>query len=404
LVARHLVRSHRVRELVLASRRGIEAEGAAGFEAELTELGATVTTAACDVASATSLAALLGEHRIDTVVHTAGVLDDGLVETLTPERLAAVLRPKVRAAWNLHSLLGSARLVFFSAAAATFGSAGQGNYAAANAFLDALASSRQAQGLPGASLGWGLWSSASGMTGALSQADIDRLAAAGVVPINDDLGLALFDAALAVDKAAVLPVRLDLLSLRTKDVVTPLLAELAGPRVVTADHRPLTERLAELPVEDRARVLAEIVRGHVAAVLGHAGAHEVPDDRPFTELGFTSLSAVELRNRLSRATDVRLPATLVFDYPTVDALAAHLLPTLVNNVPQSTGPNVTAELDRLERALASVSDDSAVRAKAVGRLEQILADLRPPNGNGNGTDLSTASTEELLRFIDNTVG
>uniref|UniRef100_UPI00117E8F2E type I polyketide synthase n=1 Tax=Streptomyces sp. JHA26 TaxID=1917143 RepID=UPI00117E8F2E len=350
LVARHLVTEHGIRHLLLVSRRGRAAAGAEELVAELTDLGASVTVEACDAADRPALAELLAsvptEHPLTAVVHAAGVLDDGVVTSLTPDQIDTVLRPKVDAAFHLHELTSDLNLsafVLFSSAAGTFGGAGQGNYAAANAFVDALAAHRRAQGLPAVSLGWGFWSERSGMTGHLADADVRRMRRAGIAALTSDEGLALFDATAtgsATADAVLLPIRLDLPALRaqaTTGAVPVLLrdllriptrrtVEVSGPAAGTS---ALWQRLASQPEADRIDALETLVCTHVAAVLGHADEGAVDRERAFKELGFDSLTAVELRNRLNGATGLRLPATLVFDYPSPVVLARHLLAELV---------------------------------------------------------------------------
>ncbi|WP_220090433.1 type I polyketide synthase, partial [Streptomyces sp. Amel2xB2] len=335
LVARHLVSVHGVRDLLLVSRRGREAEGADELVAELTELGAQAEVAACDVADRDALASLLAGHPVGAVVHAAGVLDDGVVESLDPERVATVFRPKVDAAWNLHELTRDRDLsafVLFASAAGVFGTPGQGNYAAGNAFLDALALHRRELGLPAASLAWGAWAEGTGMTGDLTETDMRRIARTGVAPLTSGQGLALFDAALSGDDAAVLPLRLDLSAARAQSETPPLLKGLIRTPArarraavsTTGAQSGLAERLAGLGHFERTEKITDVVRGEVAAVLGHANPESVDVTRPFQGLGFDSLTAVELRNRLTAATGLRLPATLVFDYPTVTVLAEHV--------------------------------------------------------------------------------
>ncbi|WP_190127046.1 type I polyketide synthase, partial [Streptomyces inusitatus] len=359
LVARHLVTEHGVRRLLLTSRRGEAAAGAAGLLAELRELGADVTLAACDAADRDALAAVLAgipaEHPLTAVVHTAGVLDDGILESLTPERVDRVLPAKVDAAVHLHELtreLNPAAFVLFSAAAGTLGGPGQANYAAANTFLDALAHRRRAEGLPATALAWGLWAERSGMTGDLADADLERISRAGVAALSSAEGLALLDTARAVGEPTAVPMHLDLASLRQADasMVPALLRGLVrAPARRTAETAAvsaapagsLAERLLPLPAADRARLLLDTVRVQVAAVLGYPGPEAVDPDRAFKALGFDSLTAVELRNRLGSATGTRLPATLVFDYPTPNALAAFLKTELLGDEADSA-PAATA--------------------------------------------------------------
>ncbi|MEV3934340.1 beta-ketoacyl synthase N-terminal-like domain-containing protein, partial [Streptomyces sp. NPDC049944] len=258
-----------------------------------------------------------------------------MVSSLSSERLSAVLRPKVDAAWNLHELtrgMDLSMFTLFSSAAGVFGGAGQANYAAANAFLDALAEVRKAEGLAGQSLAWGPWAE-SGMLGRLDAADTQRMARSGVPPLSVDEGLALFDAAAGLDHAAVVPVRLDLPVWRKRasaDGVPPLLQALVrvtGRRTAKSGESEsgFAARLKGLTEEERTRFVDGLVRTQIAAVLGYASSEAIKSRQAFKELGFDSLTAVELRNRLNAATGLRLPATLVFDYPTPAVLAEFLL-------------------------------------------------------------------------------
>ncbi|MFC9926132.1 type I polyketide synthase, partial [Streptomyces sp. NPDC127190] len=334
-LARHLVTAHGVRHLVLTSRRGPAADGAEALTAELGELGATVSVVACDAADRPALAALLAgipdAHPLTAVVHAAGIVADGLVESLTPEQADAVLRPKADAALHLHELtqgLDLAQFVLFSSAAGVFGGAGQGAYAAANAFLDGLAAHRRAAGQPALSLGWGLWAERSGITGQLAETDLARIARAGFAPLAVEEGLALFDACLGADRAALLPMRLDTAA-RSGRQVPPLLSGLVraprpAARAAAAPAATLRDRLLALPAGERDAMLLDLVRTHAATVLGHATADAIGTTHTFRDLGVDSLSAVELRNALGLRTGLALPPTLVFDYPTPAALAEHL--------------------------------------------------------------------------------
>ncbi|MER7988807.1 SDR family NAD(P)-dependent oxidoreductase, partial [Streptomyces noursei] len=362
VLARHLVTARGVRHLLLASRRGPAADGADDLITELTGHGATVRIAACDVTDPAALTDLLAtvpdDHPLTAVVHTAGIVDDGVLGSLTPERLAAVLRPKVDAAWHLHEAtrhLDLAAFVLFSSVAATLGSPGQANYAAGNAFLDALAAHRAAAGLPATALAWGPWNQSAGMTKGLSDLDVERIARSGMPPLTPEQGTALFDAALAAGPAALAPVRLDLPVLRTQGEIAPLLRGLirtpvrraAAQASQTADG--LAQRLAGLDAAARRETLLDFVRTQIAQVLGHADANEVAAGRPFQDLGFDSLTAVELRNALNSATGLRLPATMVFDYPTPHALADHLRDELLGAeaelTPTHALPSPTAGTD-----------------------------------------------------------
>ncbi|WP_425554705.1 SDR family NAD(P)-dependent oxidoreductase, partial [Kitasatospora putterlickiae] len=319
--ARHLAAAHGVRDLLLLSRSGPRAAGAAELVAELAELGATARVVACDVADREQLAAAIGalDKPLTAVVHAAGVLDDGVVESLSPEQVGRVLRPKLDAAWHLHELTAGADLsafVLFSSVAALMGSPGQGNYAAANAALDALAASRRAAGLPATSLAWGLWSETAGMAAQLGETELARLGRMGVSALTPETGPALFDRSLEVDAAVVAPVLLDTAVLRAQaraGMLPPLLRGLVRlpARAADAGAGVLAQRLGAVPEAERERIVLEVVQAQVAAVLGHASAAAIDPERAFKDLGFDSLSAVELRNRLTQATGVRLAATVV---------------------------------------------------------------------------------------------
>ncbi|MFB7267494.1 type I polyketide synthase, partial [Streptomyces nojiriensis] len=411
LVARHLATAHGVRRLLLVGRRGADAPGAAELARELAESGATATWAACDVADRDALAALLAEipadHPLTAVVHTAGVLDDGILTSLTPDRLSAVLRPKVDAAWNLHELtreLDLSAFVLFSSTSGVFGGPGQGNYAAANSFLDALAQHRRAQGLPASALAWGLWSVAEGMAGALDAADVNRMRRAGLPPLTAADGLGLFDTAVRLDDAAVALMRVDTDALRplaAAGTLAPLLRGLVrgvarrSVAAAAAGSEPeLRARLAGLSAAEQDRALLDLVRTQVAAVLGHAGPAAVESGRAFKELGFDSLTAVELRNRLNQATALRLPATLVFDYPDPTVLARHLRSELIDGTDQDTADALAA--GSATPAATAAADDEPIAIVAMSC--RYPGDVRTPE---DLWQLLTAGEDGVTRLPEN---
>ncbi|MFI5838068.1 SDR family NAD(P)-dependent oxidoreductase, partial [Micromonospora sp. NPDC051300] len=421
VVARHLVTQHKVRHLLLVSRHGADAPGAADLLADLTGLGARATLVAADVADRDQLAGLLAavpaDHPLAGVVHAAGTLDDAVVTALTPDRTDAVLRPKADAAWHLHDLTRHLDLpvfVMFSSIAGPLGAPGQGNYAAANAFLDGLAHHRRAAGLAATSLAWGPWAETGGMTRDLGAAGRDRLARQGIVPLTTDRALALLDASRRGRQPLLLPVHLDLAALRIRpgrdDLPAPLHGLAGGParRAAATATGGLSDRLAAASAEDRARLVAELVAGQVADVLGYASPAAVGPERSFTELGFDSLTAVDLRNRLTARTGLTLPATMVFDHPTPAALTGHLLERLG---PAASAPTVLDELDRLEAAfaatpadtLAELTADDETRTAVAARLRALLARW---DGDGGevAASLDDASDDELFDFIDSRFG
>ncbi|MFB7476965.1 type I polyketide synthase, partial [Kitasatospora sp. NPDC056184] len=429
LVARHLVERRGVGRLLLVSRSGRTAAGAEGLLADLTALGASVELVAGDVADRDVLAGILAsvpaEHPLTAVVHAAGVLDDGVFDALTPERFETVWRPKADAAQHLHELtegLDLAAFVLFSSFAGVSGSAGQANYAAANAFLDALAQHRRARGLAATSVAWGLWAQDSGMTGHLDAANLARVERGGLLPLSAELGLELFDRSLdrsvAGERPAVVAVELSLPALHARAAGGSLPALLAG--LVRARRRGAAQSgaaglagLAELDAAGQTALVLELVRGLVAAVLGHSEADGVDADRAFKELGFDSLTAVELRNRLNAATGLRLPATLVFDYPTPAALAAFVRDSIA---PEPADPAevavsaAMAELERLEASLAAVPSEPGLRGAITARLQNVLLKWNEapgrtaPEGNEAEDRLRDASTDEIFAFIDTQLG
>ncbi|MFE5586383.1 SDR family NAD(P)-dependent oxidoreductase [Kitasatospora sp. NPDC056531] len=421
LVARHLVTEHGVRHLVLASRRGADAPGADGLRQELTALGATVRLASCDVADRQALAELLAavpaEHPLSGVVHTAGVVDDGLLGSLERAQVDRVLRAKVDAALNLHELTSGLDLtafVVFSSLAGTLGGAGQANYAAANAFLDALCVRRAAAGLPAVSLGWGPWESSGGMAAAVGQADLKRIARAGLLQLGADEGMELFDAALASGETVVLPFKLDP-AVRTAgfggETVPAMMRSLAGTVRRTlapaAAAGGLVERLRRLPETERETVLTDLVRAEAARAVGLPSEAAVPAGGAFKSLGFDSLMAVDLRNRLGAVTGVRLPATLIFDHPTPTALAEFLLDRLALGSAPETNPVLQA-LEGLETAMQALAAEDGGRPAMASRLRVLLAKLEEgparDDDEDDDLDLASVSAEELVSMIGDEFG
>ncbi|MFF7725386.1 type I polyketide synthase [Streptomyces sp. NPDC008001] len=423
LVARHLVSEHKVRRLLLASRRGAEAPGAAELEAELAAWGAEVTWAACDVADRDAVSGMLnglGGQRLSAVVHTAGVLDDGVVASVTPERMREVFRPKVDAVLNLHACtrdLDPAAFVLFSSVAGIVGSAGQASYAAANSFLDAFAEYRRAHGIPATSLAWGVWEQAGAMTDGLAEADRARMARSGVLPLPVEEGLRLFDAALASDEAVLAPVRIDTGALRTGEAPAVLRALVPAPARRAAQAAAaapsadsLARRLEGMPEAEREKAVLDLVRGEVAAVLGHASAHTVRPEHAFQDLGFDSLTAVELRNRLNRATGLRLPATLVFDYPTPALLARHVLTETAGAAEPSLVESLLADLDKVEQELVTKLSEGEARDRILSKLQAVLAIAGEsgrapvPEGPGTASDLESATDDEVFDLLGKEFG
>ncbi|MFE3285482.1 type I polyketide synthase, partial [Streptomyces sp. NPDC059233] len=407
LIAEHLVTAHGITRLHLTSRRGPDAPGARELTEHLTTLGAHITLTACDTADPDALTALLtaipAEHPLTAVVHAAGVTRDGTVGSLTEPDLTGVLRPKAEAARLLHELTRDLDLdafVLFSSVAGITGNPGQANYAAANTYLDALAQHRHALGLPATSLAWGLWDTGTdtGMGGHLSTADLARIARTGIAPLTTTEGLRLFDAALAAgaadgsDRAALVTTRFALPALASSG--TPVPAPLrslvpttrrraaAGSGAASASAAgDLAARLSGLSPSDAERELLDLVRTAAATVLGHSGGDSVAAGRAFTDLGFDSLAAVDLRNRLGAATGLRLPTTLVFDHPTPAALAAQLLTELLG-----AGPGAAPLPDAAAGARGGDGGDSADEAIAI-----VAMACRFPGG--------VTSPEELWQLV-----
>ncbi|PNG94172.1 type I polyketide synthase [Streptomyces malaysiensis] len=409
-VARHLVADRGVRRLLLVGRRA----PAAALAGELGELGATVTTAACDVSDRDALARLLSAvpagHPLTAVVHCAGVLADATVTAMTPEHLDAVLAPKADGAWHLHELTRSMPLsafVTFSSLAGTLGGPGQANYAAANAFLDALAGHRHRLGLPAHSLTWGPWETADGMTAHLGRSDAQRSRRSGLLPLPADAALSLLDAALALDHPVLAPVHLNRAAPRTENV-PHLLRDLfpTGTRPAAEPGGAWAERFAVLPEADRDRALLDLVRSEAARVLGHRAGTQIDAYQSFTDAGLDSLAAVELRNALAAALGQDLPATLLFDHPAPVDLAEHLRGLVV---PAAHG-TALRDLDRVGAVLAGLPSDDPVRGQLRERLRALLRHFEEPAAAdpADGDDLKarvlSATADDIFTLIDTELG
>ncbi|WP_312876832.1 SDR family NAD(P)-dependent oxidoreductase [Streptomyces bohaiensis] len=429
-VASRLVESHGVRRLVLTSRRGIEAPGAVELRERLAESGAEVVVEACDVSDREQVRALLeaipASAPLTGVVHAAGVLDDGVLTDLTPERIDGVLAPKADAARHLHDLtrhLDLAAFVLFSSAAGVLGSPGQGNYAAANGVLDALAADRARDGLPATSMAWGLWAG-TGMGGDLSEQDLLRLSRGGLTPLTPERGLALFDTALRSAVPAVVPLALDTARLEAAGGALPALLRGLVRRTVRrqadtggdAAGGAWLEEVRAVPPAERQRKVLDLVTSLLARVLGHADARRIRPQQPFTELGLDSLTGVELRNQLAAASGLRLPATLVFDHPTPQAIATLLATELFGEqaadgavegaAPRDPAAPVRESIARLEEHLtkADAADDAFSEVEPeLRRLLSLWAAARS-GGDASHDDVADANAETLFALLDNELG
>ncbi|MCX4673472.1 type I polyketide synthase [Streptomyces sp. NBC_01381] len=419
VLARHLVAEHGVRDLLLVSRRGAQAPGAAELSTELGELGARVTLAACDAADREALAALLAaipqDRPLTAVVHTAGVLDDGVLSAMTAQQLDRVLRPKSDAAQNLHELtrhLDLTAFVLFSSSAGTFGGPGRANTAAADACAEGLARHRKALGLPATAVAWARWE-LDGSGAAARRSGLDLLK-----PLTADQGRGLFDRALdlgadAGSAAVVIAGVVDRAALHAHEAVPPALRDLAaGPARRTAHTAgdaggaTLADRLTDLDEAERGTLLLDLVRTQAAAVTGRPDLHAIAADQAFQEMGFDSLAAVQLRNRLTAATGLNLPATLVFDHPTPRDLAAHVLDRL-GPAEADVSTHVLSELDRIDTMLAAVCEDERHRQMVRRRLQSMASRLgAPAQGTARADDpapadrIESASVDELFALID----
>jgi polyketide synthase 7 len=432
-VARHLVERHRVPHLILLSRSGQHAQGVPELVAELQDAGASVSVVAADAGDRDAVEKLLAQvpsqYPLRAVFHAAGVLDDAVIGSLTPSRVDTVLRAKVDAAWNLHELtqgLDLSAFVMFSSLSGIVGAPGQGNYAAANSFLDALAAHRHVHGLPGLSVAWGMWEEASAMTQHLGDRDKARMSRAGLSALSTRQALHLLDTALLGEHPVVVGTRLDRGALAANSTaLPPLLSQLAtrsARRVL--DHTDMVSltglraRLEGMTPEQRQAELVELVCGNAATVLGHSTV-DVNADTAFQDLGFDSLTAVELRNRLKIATGLTLSPTVIFDHPTPAALGKHLdaqlAGTATGAATPAQPPDRMSRLDDLAGELQTLLNQPDVtagdRAGLIARLESLLSDLTDPSQiplpehpDPFDDDIATATENQLFAILDEEAG
>ncbi|MEU1364935.1 type I polyketide synthase [Streptomyces sp. NPDC005803] len=408
--------------IVLVGRRGPEAPGAAELRDELSAMGARVSVEACDMGDREAVRALLAQlPGLTAVFHAAGLPQRiAPLGELTLAELAEVAEAKVLGARHLDELLGDTPLdafVLFSSGAAVWGSAGQSAYGSANAYLDGLAHHRRARGLAATSVAWGSWDG--GMVGAELAAVMRRMGAPAMSP-----GL------------AVGALRRILAGRTSHAVVADFDWERFAPTYALARPRPLldalpevraalgadgtqdgggadpglADRLAALPQAEQRSVLLDLVRAQVAALLGYDDPAEVAPERGFTDLGFDSVAAVDLRTKLVAATGRPLPTSMIYDHPSPGALAAHLWSELCQGESLGELP-VLAQLDRLEEAAAALAAEDIEATRITARLQSLLARLTgtldAQTGAGArkvGDQLETASADDVFAFIDNELG
>ena len=429
-VAAHLVARYGVGHVVLVSRSGADGEGVAELLDQLKAAGAEVSVVACDVsdrdAVADLIAALPDQYPLKGVFHAAGVIDDGLIASLTPDRVDTVLRSKVDGAWNLHELtrdMDLSAFVMFSSMAGIVGSPGQGNYAAANSFLDGLAAYRRAHGMAGLSVAWGLWEQASGMTQHLSDRDKSRMSRGGLAPLSTPHALQLFDEAMLADRPLLVAARIDAAVLGAGGAVPPVLRDLVarpGRRLISdtdaaVSTSGLATRLQGLSPEQRHHQLVELVCTNAATVLGRSSA-DIEGQLPFQDLGFDSLTAVELRNRLKTASGLTLSPNLIFDFPTPAALAEHIdeqLSAVTTDAPAG-GPDQLARFNDIARELQTLVNQpnwtEEDKTRLAARIQAILTELESPpqlttdEAHALDDDITTATERELFAILDDDFG
>ncbi|MFF1955376.1 phosphopantetheine-binding protein, partial [Kitasatospora herbaricolor] len=283
-----------------------------------------------------------------------------------------------------------------------------------NVFLDALAAHRTAHNLPALSLAWGLWSEKSELTASLSAAELTGTGRAGVVGLSSPEGLSLLDAAQGAGEPLLVPIRFDRTALLRWEDAPPVLRDQvrglkrAESRAVAGQAASTRQHLLKLPEAERGAALVAIVRSHVATVLGHSGPESVQADRAFKELGFDSLTAVQLRNGLNAVTGLKLPPTVVFDHPTPAALAEHLGNELFRTTQDMLGSQIAEELNRLEAAILSAGSQIGQADYVADRLRALAARLSTPDaGSDDGSadqEIASATADELLDLIDKEFG
>jgi acyl carrier protein len=369
-----------------------------------------VSAVACDVTDRRALADLVSAHddELTAVIHLAAALDDAVLDGLTPAQVERAWRAKAGAAWDLHELtrqLPLSAFVLFSSVAATVGGSGQGAYVAANAFLDGLAAYRRGLGLPATSVAWGAWDGDGLSAGAVGRVSRRN----GVLPMDPGLAVSVLGAAVAEDRpiAVVADVAWARSFLaRGQAAGDPLLSELPELRVpesgsLEPDGDRLAERLAGLPVAEQQELLRRVVTDRVAAVLGLATPAQLDVSRPVKELGFDSVASVELRNLLNQATGLVLPASLVFDHPTAEALVTYLHSCLTGASDTTAAPALR-EISRLEQTLGKTEATGVERTAIAARLRALLDDWA--RGDSTRPDLEDATDDEMFDMLGNEFG
>lgn len=415
LLARHLVAKHGVRHLLLLSRSGPNAPGAEALVRQLQDDGAQVTLCACDAADRDALRKVLDRipdhHRLTAVIHAAGTVDQASITPLH-DRVGHVFAPKLDAAWNLHQLTLDrpiSAFVLFSSMAAVLGLPGQPVYAAANTFLDSLAQHRRAQGLPASSLAWGYWAANSGLQASLTTEQLNRMRRGAILqPLDTDHALALFDVACQRPEPTLALARFDFSFLRDRlDTVPPILrallpAKLARPLANnSAAAASIKQELALLDSRQRQLRLLDIVRRETAAVLGFTSPDAIDIQRPLHDLGLDSIMALELRDKVSAATGVRLPPTVLFDYPTLPPLAQFLVTTLMAEGSTAAAPTI-GELDRLEAMLSTPDLDEQLKQRMLDRMRAIIAQWGARETAAS--QILSANDDDLFGLIEGRLG